>query len=38
MVYRVEHDLHYIRNWSMRLDLKILWLTVFGRAVRRNAY
>lgn len=38
MVYRVEHDLHYIRNWSLALDVRILWLTVFGRKVRQNAY
>jgi putative colanic acid biosynthesis UDP-glucose lipid carrier transferase len=38
MVYRVEHDLYYIRNWSVWLDIKILFLTIFGRKVRRNAY
>jgi putative colanic acid biosynthesis UDP-glucose lipid carrier transferase len=38
MVYRVEHDLDYIRDWSLWLDAKILWLTVFGRKVRQNAY
>jgi Undecaprenyl-phosphate glucose phosphotransferase len=25
---RVEYDLFYIRNWSLALDLKILWLTL----------
>jgi putative colanic acid biosynthesis UDP-glucose lipid carrier transferase len=38
MVYRVEHDLDYIRDWSLWFDIKILFLTVFGRKVRNNAY
>jgi putative colanic acid biosynthesis UDP-glucose lipid carrier transferase len=38
MVKRVEHDLHYIQSWSLWLDIKIMWLTVFGSKVRDNAY
>jgi len=38
MVARVDHDLAYIRSWSLWLDLKIIFLTVFGRKVRQNAY
>ncbi len=34
---RVEHDLYYIDNWSMTLDLRILWLTVFSSKAYRNA-
>ncbi len=35
---RVEHDLAYIGNWGLSLDLKIILLTAFGRRARENAY
>ncbi len=38
MEKRVEHDLYYIHNWDLLLDLRIILLTVFGRKVRTNAY
>jgi Undecaprenyl-phosphate glucose phosphotransferase len=38
MLRRVEHDLYYIDNWSLLLDLKILVLTFFSRKVYWNAY
>lgn len=28
MQKRVEHDMHYIRNWSLALDVKIVALMV----------
>jgi len=38
MERRVEHDLDYIRNWSLLWDLQIIFLTVFGAGSRKNAY
>jgi putative colanic acid biosynthesis UDP-glucose lipid carrier transferase len=38
MVQRVAHDIEYIRRWSLGLDIKIVWLTVFGKGTRQNAY
>ena len=28
---RIEYDLYYIENWSVSLDLKIIWLTARPR-------
>jgi putative colanic acid biosynthesis UDP-glucose lipid carrier transferase len=38
MEKRVEHDLDYIRNWSLLWDLQIILMTVFASGARRNAY
>lgn len=38
MEQRVEHDLYYIDNWSLLWDLQIVFLTVFGKRVRSNAF
>jgi putative colanic acid biosynthesis UDP-glucose lipid carrier transferase len=38
MVGRVAHDLEYIRRYSLWFDLKIIFLTAFGRRARENAY
>ena len=35
---RIEHDLYYIENWTMGLDIKILFMTIFTGFVNRNAY
>ncbi len=35
---RIEHDLYYIENWTLGLDFKILFLTVFKGFINKNAY
>jgi Undecaprenyl-phosphate glucose phosphotransferase len=32
---RIEYDLYYIENWSVALDIKIMWLTVFRGLFQR---
>ena len=38
MQRRVEHDLAYTDDWSLALDVKILFMTVFTTLFDRNAY
>jgi Undecaprenyl-phosphate glucose phosphotransferase len=35
---RIEYDLYYIENWTVGLDIKILFMTVFKGFVNENAY
>jgi Undecaprenyl-phosphate glucose phosphotransferase len=32
---RIEFDLYYIENWSVSLDLKIMWMTLFRGVLTR---
>lgn len=38
MAKRIEFDLHYLNNWSLAFDLKIIALTIFTGFHHRNAY
>ncbi|MDP9807714.1 putative colanic acid biosynthesis UDP-glucose lipid carrier transferase [Rhizobium tibeticum] len=38
MADRVRHDIWYINNWSLWLDLKIVFLTMVCMVDRRNVY
>jgi lipopolysaccharide/colanic/teichoic acid biosynthesis glycosyltransferase len=38
IVKRVEHDLYYIENWSIRLDIRILFRTLGVLVNQKNAY
>ncbi|HVH05717.1 MAG TPA: exopolysaccharide biosynthesis polyprenyl glycosylphosphotransferase, partial [Myxococcota bacterium] len=35
---RIEHDIYYIQNWSLGLDVRILLMTLWKGWVNRNAY
>jgi Undecaprenyl-phosphate glucose phosphotransferase len=35
---RIEYDLYYIENWSVSLDLKIMWLTLTKTFFHKHAY
>lgn len=38
MAKRIDHDMYYIRNWSLGMDLRIIFLTIFKGFVDKNAY
>ncbi len=38
LAQRIEHDLYYIENWSLWLDLKIIVMTLFRGFIHKNAY
>ena len=35
---RIEYDIYYIENWSIGLDIKIIFLTFFKGFINKNAY
>lgn len=35
---RTKHDLWYLKNWTFFLDLKIVWMTVFGSKTHKSAF
>lgn len=35
---RIEYDLYYIQNWSLALDIKIMWMTLWSGFINKNAY
>jgi putative colanic acid biosynthesis UDP-glucose lipid carrier transferase len=38
MEMRIKYDLHYIRNWSLWFDFKIVLFTVFRGFNDKNAH
>lgn len=38
MQRRIEYDLHYIENWSLWFDIKIVFMTLFSKRSYLNAY
>ncbi len=35
---RIEYDLYYIENWTLGLDFRILFMTIFKGFINKNAY
>ena len=37
-IARTLHDLWYIEHWNLALDIYIIFLTLFGKNTRKNAF
>jgi putative colanic acid biosysnthesis UDP-glucose lipid carrier transferase len=37
-IQRTRHDIWYIKNWTIWLDIKIIFLTLFGKKTWKNAF
>lgn len=35
---RIRHDIYYIENWSLMLDIRIMFMTFFKGFINKNAY
>src|SRR5690606_15354938 len=35
---RTVHDLWYLENWSFKLDIKIIFMTIFGGKTHKSAF
>ncbi|ODS32219.1 MAG: capsular polysaccharide synthesis protein [Candidatus Scalindua rubra] len=35
---RIEYDLYYIENWSLKFDFEVMWLTIWRGLISKNAY
>jgi len=35
---RTSHDLVYLKKWTLWLDVKIIWLTVFGKKTHKETF
>ena len=35
---RVEYDLHYLKNWNLIIDFKIIAMTLYAILLSKNAY
>lgn len=35
---RIEYDIFYIENWTLSMDIKIMFLTIFRGFINKNAY
>lgn len=38
IIERTKHDIWYLQNWTFGLDIKIIWMTLFNKKSKENAF